>query len=68
MNKLFPKVIDDDDSDKLLLLLLLCTRIVLSRHIMAQPLETYLSYFSHSLMIILIFHGIIIIINLLLLY
>jgi hypothetical protein len=33
---------------------------------MAQPLEMYLSYFSHPLMIILIFHRIII--NLLVLY
>jgi hypothetical protein len=37
-----------------------------SRHIMAQLLEIYLSYFSNLLIIILIFHGIII--NLLLLY
>jgi hypothetical protein len=43
-----------------------CTRLVLPRHIMAQSLEMYLSYFSHLLMITLIFHGIII--NLFLLY
>jgi hypothetical protein len=43
-----------------------CTRIVLSRNTMTQPLETYLSYFSHILMITLIFHRIVI--HLLLLY
>jgi hypothetical protein len=43
-----------------------CTRTVLSRNTMTQPLETYLSYFSHILMITLIFHRIVI--HLLLLY
>jgi hypothetical protein len=41
-------------------------RIVLSRLVTALPLEMYLSYFSHPLMVTLIFHEVIS--NILLLY